>query len=42
MEKVLVGSLNDTVLKPWGLMARLILDVEGVKVGLGGGVVMLK
>jgi len=29
-------------LQGWGLMAKPALDLEGVKVGLGGGVVMLK
>jgi hypothetical protein len=28
--------------KAWGPMAGLVLDVEGVKVGLGGRVMMLK
>ncbi len=29
-------------LQAWGLMVKPALDLEGVKVGLGGGVVMLK
>jgi hypothetical protein len=29
-------------IKVRGLVARLVVDVEGVKVGLGGGAVMLK
>ncbi len=28
--------------KAWGQMAGPVLDMEGVKVGLGGGAVMLK
>jgi hypothetical protein len=37
-----VGSPNDMMSKAWGLVVGLVLDMEGVKVGSGGGVAMLK